>query len=338
MSSTFNPLAVLYCPSLRPAVHPVRLTPDAIWDLSLHQHPLRPRAPRPTDRLYPERSRERKMTIAAGFLHKNGVLLCSDTQQETGTAKFHGPKVGIADIPYGKIVFAFAGHSDFATAAIQSCVSRLRAVSPADTVTELSNAVESEYRRLVFSHPCFQTDPNLPYWLLIGLWQKSTKSTSLWMTQEHSLHCCFEFFRPVGIGTDLANVIVRPFLGDDLTEEDVMTLGAYMMARVKDAVPGCGGVSQYVAIRNDGTASTVISMPLEEIEKVAAAYDKAAHSLLLSMNGDDDARFEAELGRFSDNARSVRAFWGNIRRTNPEVRQYLGLTTADPSPQQPLQE
>lgn len=278
------------------------------------------------------------MTIAAGFVHKDGVLLCSDTQQEGGATKFHGPKVGVTDIPYGKIAFAFAGHCDFATTAIQSCVSRLRKVSAADTINALTVVVEAEYRRLVFNHPCFLTDPGIPYWLLISLWQRSTKSTSLWVTQEHSLHSCFEFFRPVGIGTDLANVIVRPFIGDDLTEEGVMALAAYMMARVKDTVSGCGGVSQYIAIRNDGIASSLISIPLEEIEKVAAAYDKAAHSLLLSMNGDDGVRFEAELEQFSNNARNVRELWSKIRKTNPEVRQYLGSTRPDQSSQQPSQE
>ena len=58
------------------------------------------------------------MTIAARFLHANGVLLCSDTQQESGAAKFHDPKVGVTDIPYGRIAFAFAGHCDFATTAM----------------------------------------------------------------------------------------------------------------------------------------------------------------------------------------------------------------------------
>lgn len=275
------------------------------------------------------------MTIAAGFLHRNGVVLCSDTQQEAGTTKFHGPKVGVANIPYGKIGFAFAGHSDFATTAIQTCVARLREVTPAETIETLAEVLETEYRRLVFNHPCFSTDENLPYWLLISLWQQSTRSTSLWVTQEHSMHSCFEFFRPVGIGTDLANVIVRPFYDEDLSEESILALAAYMLARVKDTVPGCGGMSQYVVIRNDGSAHSVFGISLEVIEKMASGYDHDAHSLLLAMNSDDEARFVAALDRFSKKARDLRGWWAHFRRTNPEVQLDLESTTGDQSRQQP---
>ena len=188
------------------------------------------------------------MTIAAGFFHRDGIVLCSDTQQETGMAKFHGPKVAVTDIPFGKIAFAFAGHSDFATTAIQSCSTRLADVSPEDTVHVLADVVESEYRRLVFSHPCFDTDPSLWYGLIVALWEESKKSCSLWVTQEHSLHSCFEPFRAIGTGTDLANLIIMPFIDDQLSESKALTLMAYMMARAKDTVAGCGGISQYMAI------------------------------------------------------------------------------------------
>jgi hypothetical protein len=169
------------------------------------------------------RKGQKQMTIAAGFMHKSGIILCSDTQQEGGATKYHGPKAGIIDIPYGKIAFAFAGSSDFATTAIQSCGSRLKSVAPDDTIRVLTEEVESEYRRLIFSHPCYATDPNLPYWLLIALWQKATDTCSLWVTQEHSLHSCFESFRAVGIGTDLANVLMRPFITDRLSELEALT-------------------------------------------------------------------------------------------------------------------
>lgn len=268
------------------------------------------------------------MTIAAGFVYRDGIVLCSDTQQEAGTSKYHGPKVGIADIPYGKIAFAIAGHADFATNALQSCSAKLASVDPKDTVTVLSEVLDSEYRRLVLTHPLVKDDPNLPYWLLIALWQEKTKSCSLWVTQEHSLHSCFEPFRAVGIGTDMANVIVRPFEDDAMqfSEAQALTLLAYMMARVKDTVPGCGGISQYISIRNDGNTSSLINISLEEVEKVSALYDKAAHGLLLSMNDDDDAGFNRQVGSFISQAAIVRGNWKRIRQTNPQLREVIGMT------------
>ena len=38
------------------------------------------------------------MTIAAGFVHQDGVLLCADTQQETWALKFYSSKVGYFDM------------------------------------------------------------------------------------------------------------------------------------------------------------------------------------------------------------------------------------------------
>jgi len=287
---------------------------------------------------YPWKSRVKRMTIAAGFMHRDGILLCSDTQQEAGTNKFNGPKAGIIDIPYGKIAFAFAGHADFATTAIQACGSRLKSVPPDDTIRVLIDEVESEYRRLVFSHPNYSTDHNLQYWLLISLWQKSTESCSLWVAEEHSLHNCFEAFRAVGIGTDLANVLVRPFIADRLSEMETLTLMAFMMARVKDNVPGCGGISQYIAMGNDGNANSIFSISLDEVERVSALYDKAAHDLLLSMNIDDDGTYNRAAMNFISQALIVRDNWKRIRKANPEVRRYLGLTRDERLRQPPLPE
>jgi hypothetical protein len=278
------------------------------------------------------------MTIAAGFSHGSGIVLCADTQQEAGTGKFHGPKVGVSDIPYGKIAFAMAGNAAFATTAVQSCAAALGTTTPSKTISVMVEVLESEYRRLVFTHPLYTTDPNLWYAIIIALWQESTKTCSLWVTQEHSIHSCFEHFCAVGAGTDLANVIVRPFADDALTEQRTLTLMAYMMARVKDNVAGCGGISQYISLSDDGACSSLINISLDEVEKVAALYDKAVHELLLFINEDDYEAFSRGLTHFGYQAHALRDNWSRIRRTNPEVRRFLGLTKDERSRQRPSPE
>jgi hypothetical protein len=133
----------------------------------------------------------------------------------------------------------------------------------------------------------------------------------------------------------MANVIVRPFAEDVLSEAQALTLMAYMMARVKDTVPGCGGISQYMSINNDGHASSLINISLDEVEKVSAMYDKAAHGLLLAMNDDSDEAFNRRVGGFVTQSSMVRENWKRIRRANPEVRSFLGLTKDERSRQQP---
>jgi hypothetical protein len=84
---------------------------------------------------------------------------------------------------------------------------------------------------------------------------------------------------------------------------------AFMMARVKDCVPGCGGMSHYIAMGNDGNTSAVINISLDEIEKVSAFYHKASHELLFSMNIDDDDTYNRAAMSFISQALIVRENW-----------------------------
>jgi len=103
------------------------------------------------------------MTIAAGFLHSGGVLLCADTQHEAGAMRVHAAKIGTFDCPGGKVGFAFAGNSAFAISVIQKCSKKLRSVPPEETLEELDNLLAEEYRRLAFDHPNHATDWTLQY-------------------------------------------------------------------------------------------------------------------------------------------------------------------------------
>src|SRR5580704_18025225 len=76
---------------------------------------------------YPRRLPRRKcMTIAAGFVHRGGVLLCADTQHETATMKSHASKLHQVDYWDGHIAFAYAGNSAFALTTIEKCSKRIQ--------------------------------------------------------------------------------------------------------------------------------------------------------------------------------------------------------------------
>ena len=77
----------------------------------------------------------------------------------------------------------------------------------------------------------------------------------MFVTTEHTMSSCFDRFQAIGIGFELANVLARPFAFDDMSEEGPIALAAYILSQVKDNVPGCGGISQFVSMRNDGTVS-----------------------------------------------------------------------------------
>ena len=98
------------------------------------------------------------MTIAAGLLHRDGVLLCADTEQTGWAMKLHAAKLGHFAHPAGKVAWAYAGNVNFAVSAIQKCRRRLEAAAPTDTLGELEAVLDEEYRRNVLSHPGYATD------------------------------------------------------------------------------------------------------------------------------------------------------------------------------------
>ena len=60
------------------------------------------------------------MTVAAGLLCKEGVLLCADTLQLDWETKSQECKIHSFDFPGGKVAFAYAGNSRFSISAVQS--------------------------------------------------------------------------------------------------------------------------------------------------------------------------------------------------------------------------
>jgi hypothetical protein len=272
------------------------------------------------------------MTIAAGFIHSGGIILCSDTQQEGGAIKFHGPKIGCFKCPGGNVAIALAGNVRFAISAIQKCEFHLATVSAKDTISELEAVLEREYRRVVYDHPDYGKpgkEESLGYELLISYWQKSSSTTSLFITHDHVMESCFERVQAIGSGMELATVLARPFAYALLGEEQALILAAYVLARVKANVPGCGGDSQFVTMRNDGTGSMVAQLKLDRIAEIAAAYDKSAHTLLFAMTSDDDEEFTQAVDGFILQAKLIRYSWLDVRRATPTGQSVALWTTPD---------
>jgi hypothetical protein len=259
------------------------------------------------------------LTIAAGFVYSGGILLCSDTQQEGGLLKIHAPKVCHFETAYGRIGFAMAGNILLARSAIQHCKAALDNVEPKATISTIETVLDHEYDRTVLKHPLYGKDESLPYWLLISMWSKAAKTTALFFTHENTVESCFESFYAIGNGFELANVLVRPFIFDKMSEDNALILAAYTLARVKDNVAGCGGDSQFLAMRDDGTVEPIAEIKLEQIAEIAAAYDKAAHALLFSMGSEANEDLDMALDVFGSQARSTRDYWRKLRKLRPPI-------------------
>ena len=219
------------------------------------------------------------MTIAAGFAYQDGVLLCSDTQMESGTAKTHAPKIGHFPFAGGNVGMAFAGNASSAVSTIQKCAKIIGKIKAhEDVIAEIESVLDTQYDRLVYRHPKYGRDDDYPlhFWLIFSVWLDADQQTYLFGTDENKVTAIpAPGYRCEGIGRDLGNYILGPMFPDFahlFTEERAKALAAYMIARLKDSVPGVGGISQFVAMRNDGSSSIEAKPILDELERVARSY------------------------------------------------------------------
>ena len=99
------------------------------------------------------------MTIVAGFVHRDGVLLCADTQMESGAALTHAPKIGAFDFAGGKVAIAFAGNTRSAEVTIQKLAKVLRRLDGhEDVIAEFEGVLDTviRSRKLPPSRSSFQ--------------------------------------------------------------------------------------------------------------------------------------------------------------------------------------
>jgi hypothetical protein len=102
--------------------------------------------------------------------------------------------------------FAFAGNTQFALSAVRKCKRELEQTASRDAGTVIEEALNKEYKRVVFAHPLYGVDANLDYWLSIAV-PSLSGPTELYATHEHTIHRV-DSFEPIGIGAIFARHVV----------------------------------------------------------------------------------------------------------------------------------
>jgi len=271
-------------------------------------------------------------------------VLCADTQQESLAMRLQSPKVGMFDAASGKIGFAFAGNVQFATAAIQKCADKLRPISDPDLVIpEVERVLDRYYRKTVYAHPDRHYNQSLDYEFLIAF-KHPTRGSYLFATHGTTLRSIVSF-ECIGIGMELGRYLAAPTYNHLMSESQVLRIASYTMSRVKAYVPGCGGETIFIVLRNNGESgfvqasatpfSTAPSPGNEvwQIESMAEQFDRMAQTLLFATadNSLSDEDFQGHLNAFVFSMVTSRSLWRG-EQSSPQP------PTADQRPQPPSPE
>lgn len=226
------------------------------------------------------------MTIAIGFLHREGALLCADTQVEGWAAITHENKLACFDCPAGTVAFAFAGNTEFASSAIQKCARKLKRLSNSDNLAHIiESTLEDEYRRVVFGHPDRRDDPlPLDYSFLIAV-RPTGGQVELFRTHEIVMHAVPGGYSCIGTGEPLADYLLRSSASCGLPERQALRLAAFTVTLAKGKVPGCGGDTLCLSVRSDGTVREFYGdREIQQMERQAGGYFLKAQQLFLPIS------------------------------------------------------
>ena len=225
------------------------------------------------------RKGKKPMTVCAGFVHREGVLLCADTQHEGWDIKLHAAKMRHFDCPSGRVGLTYAGNANFATAVGQKLEREVKALSKgADLLLAIEKIIDKEYRRLVYRNP-HPDDPAIDYGFLMAI-QPRNGTTKLYLADRVAV-MNVPTYKLIGIGETFGAQLVEPGFTLGADPEQMLVLAVYAMALVKEHVPGCGGLSMYLDLRNDGSYLEYYGEPLlERLEKWVGVYHLLTWNLL----------------------------------------------------------
>ena len=271
------------------------------------------------------------MTIAAGFVCTNGVLLCTDTQHTAYPLKYDATKSDDFEFPGGKLAFAYAGNTNFAVSATEKCQRHLKEKKRLHPLADIEGILEKEYRRTVLSHPDRNSDGNIPYWLLLALWLPSS-GVKLYATHQIALHEV-RTYECIGAGQYLAQYLIEPFHLFPMDEWKAIVVASHALAAAKNHVDGCGGMSIFTLVQNDGRIGLTTSVhdgPSKNSDGFSRKYEHLIAQLASLLTDDevDDTHFEKHLReRFAPALIDAHKQWraarknreGNFMALNPHL-------------------
>jgi hypothetical protein len=244
------------------------------------------------------------MTIVAGFCSINGVVLCADSE-ETGHA-MKGPvrKVNLRMLSKGFIGFAAAGDAHMCEFLEQEIVEALQK-TPFDVDERVEVIRKAAYA--VFQDYIWP-NPSPPYVsALVAVPSGVDVRPALLRIHDGAVTRHMDYVS-IGVGQDVANAWARlllPLGGAAAALETLEDAATFILWQVKQSVPGCGGRSDILLFRSEGSAGggrspTLTTMLERAFEGIQKAYGEF---LVRAANPNTDIQREIQIfGRATVNA------------------------------------
>jgi hypothetical protein len=256
------------------------------------------------------------MTIVAGFVATDGVLLCADSQY-TGWDKQYSDKIITRHAEGARLTFALAGDEDYGKSAIEDCYQALlRMPQEQRSITKIREKIRPIIA--ASTKPC--SPESRPEFL--AAISTDAEGVSLFAVREDSMPP-IERYDTRGSGKYIANYIMSSFIPVSFrfTIEGVLPIAVYAISAAKRHDASCGGGSQFFAIR-DMFVSGVYGGGTDDSDKLIEDYARSCGELLRGLACNTSEEFESTLSRTTKDMRAMR------RRMVESSSPYLSLLQA----------
>jgi 20S proteasome alpha/beta subunit len=221
------------------------------------------------------------MTIAAGILCSDGVVLGADTEF-TGPIKHSGSKIwGV--VPNGlRVRCLMAGAGDVIL--LRSMRDKLAAAPAFDkaknreeTVACIEDQMAGLFQRHVFPNPTY-TDRNQALSLVFGL--RDSEGCGLYETSGTAV-AKSERYACIGYGSDLGSYLLETLLESEPAILNGIATMIYVLKQAKKYSLYCGGDSHLFVLRKNGEVSCVDPQRTVAIERLYASSSASSTRLAL---------------------------------------------------------
>ena len=216
------------------------------------------------------------MTIAAGFVCSDGVVLGADSQVTGQTIKYSSDKVWVLSAPDASHCIAMAGAGDSVLIhalrdhlasydqsgrpQLTEALSRLSAIvsppqRPLDQLVEgLQRSLQKFYETHIYTYPTWETTPYRQLQFLLAI--QIDGEAALF---EHSAATLgwVDTCACIGSGSDIGHYIQATQLTADMDMRDGRRVAAHLLQQVKTYSPDCSGESTILLVPHQGETTFV---------------------------------------------------------------------------------
>jgi 20S proteasome alpha/beta subunit len=265
------------------------------------------------------------VTIAAGFVCSDGVILCADTEETAGVGYVKVPLEKVRTLEDSDCTLAITGtgNSALLEMAMEQIIARVRDKSP-HTLERTKKIISAVLLKLHKRQVRYQPgNPEAKLLKLLIAVKPRSEPCSLLHTEGAALHevssrCIFG-------GGSVVRMLADNLHHPALSLRQTVVIALYVLNMARESASAHGSASHMIAVKNDGK---VIYQQLEENAAIERALEmvKAVHRDLVLICADstlsnDD--FRSELRRLCDNMLLIR---GDCLKAEAEFRSLSGGT------------